>query len=361
MLKYSRLKPFRKTYVAKFVHAATLVMLNLLLMLCFTESSLAMDIAPYKVGQLLNESQAQEMQQRYKAREKQPWKEPDMDTLNNHDNAELIQYGIRVLTQTPSLIGPDVANKNMRFSGNHLSCSNCHLSGISELPGSKPFGIPFINVMNDYPNFRKRSMRIGSIEDRINGCMVRSMGNGKPLPKNSREMQGILAYFSWLAEGTKPDMAMEGTKIPNIKLPKRRSNVQKGKELFAENCISCHGEKGLGTRNSPARMRETGKYYKFPAIAGSDSFNDGAGMSRIIKATRFIYGNMPFGADADNPILSVEQAYDIAGYLLSLPRAHREGRENDFPNPRFRPRDYPVPAYFKGDKNALIRAKYGPF
>ncbi len=80
-----------------------------------------------------------------------------------------------------------------------------------------------------------------------------------------------------------------------------------------------------------------------------------------MTATRFIHGNMPLGTDAAKPALSIEQAYDVAGYLLSLPRPHKDGRGDDFPNPDFRPADYPVPEYFGDDKVALERAKHGPF
>ncbi|MDE1463843.1 hypothetical protein [Spartinivicinus poritis] len=61
------------------------------------------------------------------------------------------------------------------------------------------------------------------------------------------------------------------------------------------------------------------------------------------------------------PAISVEQAYDVAGYINSLARPERVNRQNDFPNPRLRPKDYPVPAYFGGDIKALEKAKYGPF
>lgn len=84
-------------------------------------------------------------------------------------------------------------------------------------------------------------------------------------------------------------------------------------------------------------------------------------MSRLKTATRFIYANMPLGVTVDKPTLSVEQAYDVAAFVESLPRPERAGRDQDFPNPAFRPSDYPVPAYFKGDKTALEKARYGPY
>ena len=201
-------------------------------------------------------------------------------------------------------------------------------------------------------------MTIGNLEDRVNGCMVRSMGDGKPLPGDSREMKGILAYFAWLAEGTKKDMAMRGTGLPTVDLPDRAADINNGRVVFQKSCQACHGENGLGLKAPD--YDQTGKYM-FPPLAGDDSFNDGAGMSRMIKATLFIHSNMPLGTSADKPALSIDDAYDVAAYVESLPRPSRIDRDKDFPDPGFRPIDYPVPEYFKGDMKALNRAKYGPF
>ena len=84
-------------------------------------------------------------------------------------------------------------------------------------------------------------------------------------------------------------------------------------------------------------------------------------MSRIIKATAFIHANMPLGASWDKPVLSVNDAFDVAGYVESLSRPNHPGGDKDFHDPEFRPADYPVPAYFEEHKKALERARYGPF
>ena len=84
-------------------------------------------------------------------------------------------------------------------------------------------------------------------------------------------------------------------------------------------------------------------------------------MSRLKMATKFIYANMPLGTTSKAPALTIDQAYDISAYVLSLIRPHKKGRDKDFPNANFRPDDYPVPEYFKGDKKALEKAKLGPY
>ena len=329
------------------------------LLLSAFSGAAAMDTSPYEVGQALTTDQARELNHRYAGRKIQHWKSaPDTATIIGREDADLINYGIQVLDRTSSTIGPLVKDKHKRFSGNNLNCSSCHIKGDDGLPGTKYFGIPFTNVSNDYPNFRARSMTVGSAADRVNGCMTRSMGFGHPLPIDSREMLGILAYYKWLSEGTEPGLAMEGVGLPKLELPARRANLDKGKSVYGQFCANCHGKDAAGNR-SPQFERGAG--YVFPPLAGDGSFDNGAGMSRLITAARFIYANMPFGATVDKPVLTVEQAYDVAGYIESMPRPERSGREHDFSNPEFRPIDYPVPAFYDGNKAALDKARYGPY
>ena len=332
-----------------------------LLFLCLIGTGLtfAMDISPYKAGQILTAEQAEELKQRYANRSVQEWRAaPDQATIKFQADADLILYGIQVLDKTAETIGPKVTDAAKRYSGNNLNCSSCHQKGTDGLPGTKFYSMPFNNVVNDYPNFRSRNMTIGTAADRVNGCMTRSMGDGRPLPVDSREMRGILAYYEWLATGSEKDMAMKGTGLPKSNIPPRMANIENGKLVYEKNCQSCHGINGMGTKGP--KYEESGSYI-FPPLAGSDSYNDGAGMSRILKATRFIHSNMPLGTQSSKPFLSADDAYDVAGYVESLNRPHKDGRDKDFPNEKFRPADYPVPEYFNGDKKKLERAKYGPF
>ena len=316
-------------------------------------------VQPYVDGQKLTHDQAKELQQRYKDRKQQAWKVSDsIEAINKHKDAELIKYGIQVLDKTVDTIGPKVKDESRRYSGNSLNCSGCHLKGDSQLPGTKRDAIPFTNVSNDYPQFRGRSMSVVTAASRINGCMTRSMGDGKELPLDSMEMKGILAYYDWLAEDTKKDLAMEGTGVPSFKLPDRQADIIAGKKVYQQFCFACHGNDALGTK-SPGYSK-TGRYL-FPPLTGKDSYNNGAGMSRLKKASQFIHVNMPLGANSTTPILTVEQSYDVAAFVLSLPRNEKKGREKDFPDSDFRPDDYPVPEYFNNDKKALEKAKLGPF
>ena len=55
-------------------------------------------------------------------------------------------------------------------------------------------------------------------------------------------------------------------------------------------------------------------------------------MTRVITAAQFIQGNMPYGTTFDNPVLTDEEAYDVAGYINQKLRPTKPNREVDFPD-----------------------------
>ena len=113
---------------------------------------------------------------------------------------EEIKYGYELITHTDKLIGPLSENTFMRYSGNGLTCNNCHLGS-----GRKIGAASFVGVTNRFPQFLGRENRIITIEERINGCMQRSM-NGKILPEYSTEMRAIVAYMKWLSDNVPEDI-----------------------------------------------------------------------------------------------------------------------------------------------------------
>jgi thiosulfate dehydrogenase len=57
-----------------------------------------------------------------------------------------------------------------------------------------------------------------------------------------------------------------------------------------------------------------------PPLWGPDSYNNGAGMSRLLTAAAYAMHNMPIGTAFDAPVLTDEQAYDVAAYIISQKR-----------------------------------------
>jgi thiosulfate dehydrogenase len=71
-----------------------------------------------------------------------------------------------------------------------------------------------------------------------------------------------------------------------------------------------------------------------------------------------IFRNMPFGATYENPVLTDEEAWDVAAYINSLPRPVRMFPE-DWPDIRTKPFDHPFGPY--ADPFSERQHKYGPF
>src|ERR1044072_6236284 len=82
-------------------------------------------------------------------------------------------------------------------------------------------------------------------------------------------------------------------------------------------------------------------------------------MARLITAANFVHFNMPHGADYLNPQLTVEQAWDVAAYVVSQPRPAKAGLDKDFPDLLQKPVDAPYGPY--ADQFTEQQHKYGPF
>jgi thiosulfate dehydrogenase len=60
-----------------------------------------------------------------------------------------------------------------------------------------------------------------------------------------------------------------------------------------------------------------------------------------------------------NPILSTVDAWDVAAFVVSQPRPHKAGLEEDFPDLAQKPVDTPYGPYL--DDFSAEQHKYGPF
>jgi thiosulfate dehydrogenase len=257
-----------------------------------------------------------------------------------------IAYGEKLISQTPMYLGPDVKDPQMQIAGNHLSCKNCHLQA-----GQQANAMGFVGVAQRYPRYRGRENREVTLTERVNGCFQRSL-NGKKLAPESAEMQAILAYMNWLSEDIPAPGQVEGMRLPEIGLIERAADPEKGKAVFSQHCVVCHQANGQGLQLNP---QDASAGYAFPPLWGPDSYNDGAGMHRVITAAKYIKANMPLG----NAKLSIEEAYDVAAYINSHERPHKAEREKDYPDLNKKPVDTPYGPY--ADDFTEQQHKYGPF
>jgi thiosulfate dehydrogenase len=260
-----------------------------------------------------------------------------------------VKEGYYLIAETSKYMGPNAENPKDRYSGNNLACANCHLQ-----KGAQAGSGSWVGVLERFPQFGGRGNKIGTIEDRINGCMERSM-NGKMLPEESDQMKAIVAYMNWLSEGLPANRKAEFKGYPKIKIPNVAVDLEKGKQVYQMECIICHGENGAGVFNAV-----DGKSYTYPPLWGSDSYNDGAGMNRVITSAEFIKSNMPYlQATWDNPKLTDEEAYHVAGYINSFTRPHKLNTENDYPDKKLKPVSTPYGPWV--DDFTPEQHKYGPF
>jgi len=97
--------------------------------------------------------------------------------------------------------------------------------------------------------------------------------------------------------------------------------------------------------------------YVFPPLWGDDSFNNGAGMARVLTAARFIKARMPFG----RPDLTDDEAFDVAAYINSKPRPQMSisQLEKDYPDRSTKPVDSPYGPY--ADPFPAEQHRFGPF
>lgn len=184
------------------------------------------------------------------------------------------------------------------YTGNKLSCSNCHFAA-----GLADEGIPLVGVAATYPQYRKRTDYATDLVARTNECFERSM-NGHAAPVTSREMQALQAYFAWISRDIPIYSDVPWLGVKRVK-PTRDPDSASGQTVFEVRCALCHGSDGAGTMQAPP-------------LWGRQSFNDGAGMAKLEMMASFVYANMPKGT----PDLSVDQAYDVAAYVMKQPRPH---------------------------------------
>lgn len=261
----------------------------------------------------------------------------------------LVQDGYLLISETPKYIGPMAEEENTQFTGNNLTCTNCHLKG-----GTQKGSASWVGVTGRFPQFGGRANKIGSIENRINGCMERSM-NGRKLPDDSQQMKAIVAYMEWLGEGIPEGEKEIYRGYARLQIPEIAVDLNRGKEIYARDCALCHGPDGQGISSPDSKQG-----YLYPPLWGPDSYNDGAGMHRVITAAEFILSNMPFGmASRENPRLSDEDAYHVAGYINSFSRPHYQNTEADYPDLRLKPVSTPYGPW--ADDFSPEQHKYGPF
>jgi thiosulfate dehydrogenase len=206
---------------------------------------------------------------------------------------ESIAYGHAIVVKTQRLM--------KGFVRADMSCADCHLRA-----GTQARGGSFVGVYGRFPQWNKRAHRVIALQDRIAECFLYSM-NGRAPAYNSKAMIAIVAYIAWLSRGT--PIGARQPPADRYVLPAAIGplNLRRGATLYAANCSTCHGSDGQGLSGF------------YPPLWGERSFNDGAGMAHLDRIAGFVRYNMP---QNDPGSLSVDEAYDVAGFVLGHKRPH---------------------------------------
>ena len=192
--------------------------------------------------------------------------------------------------------------------GNKLRCTSCHLDEGRRETGS------WVGVFARYPQYRARSGMVETIEYRVNDCFRRSM-NGTALDPAGADMRDVVAYLAFLSRGVPVEPPSPGASTRLQKWAAFTADTVDGARVFAATCAKCHGAAGDGTAVAPP-------------VWGPESYNVGAGTTRVRTAAEFISRNMPFDAPGT---LSDSQAFNVAAYVNAHHRPDFPGKENDWP------------------------------
>lgn len=272
---------------------------------------------------------------------------PDTSRIPNDLFGREVRYGRQLLLNTAYYIGPDGVNGH--YLGNRMNCTNCHQDA-----GVKPYSFNLLVSHDNYPQYRAREGRILTLAERVNNCIMRPH-NGKPLPLDSREMVAILSYLKWISDFAPKGGAVEGVKNLPIQLPATAASPERGKDVFMQDCARCHGDNGQGQLNTE------GTTFVYPPLWGTQAYQPGSSMHRIIKMSRWLKANMPYDkVTTGKPFLTDQQALDVAAFI-------NDDAIHDRPNPKSfdyldlvtKPIDYDRGPF--ADTFTVTQHKYGPY
>jgi thiosulfate dehydrogenase len=271
------------------------------------------------------------------------WKAADINTITDTILKAQVFYGKELIEHTAKYFGP---NGSVLKISNGLNCQNCHVQA-----GTAVFGNNYGSVASLYPKFRARSGRVENLYKRINDCFERSL-NGRAIDTLGKEMQAMAAYINFVGSNVAKGNKAEGSGLKELTWLDRAADPEKGELVFTTRCKSCHQADGEGVFATDKTE------YTYPALWGSNSFNDGAGLYRISSFAKYVKYNMPQGTTYQSPQLSDEEAWDVAAFVISQTRPHMNAAK-DWPDIARKPVDHPFGPY--ADLFSEKQHKYGPF
>jgi thiosulfate dehydrogenase len=247
-------------------------------------------------------------------------------TLDQSNVSKEIRRGYRLFMNTPA--------EAPRFVQGQVSCTNCHLNA-----GQRKRALPLVAIAASFPEYNRRAGRLITLADRIVDCFLRSENatgkldpgpDGQPprasagvLPApDSPEVLALSAYLTWLSHGygmgEAPVWRGQNAIEPTAIKPLGTLDPRKGEALFNERCTNCHGRDGQGVFIADKRAGP---------LWGPESWNDGAGASRVYTLAGIIRYTMPYLNPGSR---TVEEALEVAACITSKPRPSYPFKDQDY-------------------------------
>ena len=271
------------------------------------------------------------------------WAAPDTTALGDDEKSDQIRYGKDLIANTSKYLGP---RGSVSKISNGMNCQNCHLEA-----GTKVWGNNYGAVFATYPKYRARSGEIEGIYRRVNDCMQRSL-NGRALDTLGTEMQAIKAYIEWLGRGVKKGEKAKGAGITDLPFMEQAADPALGQKVYTAQCQSCHQSDGQGV------LAANKIAYTYPPLWGKNSYNTGAGLFRLSRFAGYVKYNMPLGATYQNPILTDDEAWNVAAFVNAQSRPTKD-LTSDWPKLAEKPVDHPFGPF--ADTFSEMQHKFGPF
>jgi len=188
-----------------------------------------------------------------------------------------------------------------------MNCSSCHLNG-----GSKEYAAHIGDAVVNYPGVYSSNNLIYTNRMRIARCYAHSI-NEILYGANSEYYKLLTLYMAWIAEKNNIPIGLnrQSRGIHNIRgTAARHASIMAGQKAYVAKCEFCHGPAGYGSD----RFKNDSDFSP-PPINGSEAFVHTATLSYTSRLASFILNNMPPGATHDNPVLSAQEALDIAEFI----------------------------------------------
>jgi thiosulfate dehydrogenase len=292
--------------------------------------------------------------------EEKVWTAPDTSTIPKGEEGKLIRYGLELIIHTSKYFGP---KGSLSLSTNGLNCQNCHMEA-----GTRPYGNNLGSASATYPVYLPRSGSVVSIAEKVNECFLRSL-NGNPIDTNSREMLAFAAYLKWLGKDYRKEDKLAGTNgIEPPRFIDRAADPLAGQDLYDTYCARCHGKDGEGQLAVDVLKDESKQqggtatkedWFYYPPVWGDKSYNGIATLYRISKLAGFLKNNMPYPVTYKSPVLTDEQAWDIAAYINSRQRPIKDHSKDYIADISKKPYDFPFGPY--ADSFSEEQHKFGPY